>query len=212
MEVDPNAAGTGSITNSIVAENVVTNPGINSDLSFNVGQLTVEHTLVGVETNTPLSPSPDMPDSDGNIVGERTTPLDPGLDPLADNGGPTQTHRLPMSSIAAGSARAGDPRPTNGAFSNSDQRGEQSFVACAMDGDQQRYSMGSFEPEICRCDFDEDGNYTPADMEGISEPIGAGTAASLAYDVNYDYTVGKDDVESWLTLVGMADFGAPLSW
>ncbi len=210
IDINVNATGSGTVSNSIVAENSIVSTGNDSDLAFSPGQLNVVYSLIGVNTNTPLNPSPSMPNAAGNIVGERVDPVIPNLEPLANNGGPTQTHRLLLSSIAASSARPGDARPANGP-ANTDQRGEQSFMACASEGDQPQYSMGSVETDVCRCDFDEDGNYTPLDMESISRHIASSPAdVNLAYDINYDYEVTTDDVTSWLVQVGEADLGTPL--
>ena len=46
------------------------------------------------------------PDPDGNLIGDATSPIDPMLAALANNGGPTQTHRLLPGSPAI---NAGDP-------------------------------------------------------------------------------------------------------
>jgi hypothetical protein len=54
----------------------------------------------------------------GNILGQ-----DPGLGPLANNGGPTQTHAIPATSAEA---NAGDPtgcKDTAGTVLTTDQRG-----------------------------------------------------------------------------------------
>ena len=52
----------------------------------------------------------------GNQVGSRSTPLDPRLGPLANNGGPTRTHALLLGSPAIDAASTPDCPPT-------DQRG-----------------------------------------------------------------------------------------
>lgn len=68
--------------------------------------LDVNFSLVGDNAGTSLTESPlandqPQPDSDGNLIGGGANPvIDPMLDPLADNGGPTPTHAPQGESLA----------------------------------------------------------------------------------------------------------------
>lgn len=103
-----NAAGGGiftfdapaSIHNSIVAGNT-DNDGSHPDLRIGndtSALLNARASLIGTSAGTSLTPSL-APDTNGNIVGGvGNAKIDPLLGPLANNGGPTQTHALrPLS-------------------------------------------------------------------------------------------------------------------
>ena len=60
----------------------------------------------------------------GDQVGTATTPIDPLLLPLSDNGGPTPTMALPNSSPAVGSGNPAGCNDVNGLSLVADQRGE----------------------------------------------------------------------------------------
>ncbi|MEM7311839.1 MAG: choice-of-anchor Q domain-containing protein [Planctomycetota bacterium] len=76
--------------------------------------LDVEFSLLGDHSGTQLTAAPTgMPDIYGNLIGTFEDPLDPLLDPLSDNGGPTLTHapRTGSPVLDAGfSLLAGDQR------------------------------------------------------------------------------------------------------
>ncbi|HEY1376699.1 MAG TPA: choice-of-anchor Q domain-containing protein, partial [Gemmataceae bacterium] len=101
------AQGAVVLQSTIVAGNVQTaGPALRPDIWATPGTVTVtaDHSLIGVADTVTLSPA-----STGNRVGTAAAPLDPLLDPLADNGGPTLTHLpLPGSpAIDGGSNPAG---------------------------------------------------------------------------------------------------------
>ena len=82
--------------------------------------------------------------STGDQVGSAASPIDPALDPLADNGGPTRTHALAAASPAID---AGDPTGCKDHASNpvrSDQSGEPRPVDGDGDGTP-RCDVGAFE-------------------------------------------------------------------
>lgn len=112
-----------TISNSIVAGNSATTPG---DLySVAAAIWNVDYSLIGDTGNSGI-----VDGVSGNIVG-----VAPGLEPLADNGGPTRTHALQSASPAL---NAGDP-----AFvppPDFDQRGAP-FARVQMG----RIDMGAFE-------------------------------------------------------------------
>ncbi len=100
----------GATRNSIIVGNFATNAGGEDCYTF----FSEEHNLVGAGTGCPES-------------GSNLATSDPKLEPLADNGGPTETHALmkgsPAIGLAAGSAPAKDQRgvkrdhhPDSGAY------------------------------------------------------------------------------------------------
>ncbi len=85
-----------SVSNSIVAANVLEGAGGGADLFFEdvdeselIDALSSQSSLIGVGDGTGL-----VDGVDGNLVGTSSIPLDPQLGPLADNGGFTLTHAL----------------------------------------------------------------------------------------------------------------------
>ncbi len=95
-----------SLKNAIVAANNATNAADFLAPLDVANDLDVVFTLVGDSDGTSLAASSfigDQPtaDANGNLVGGGAGPLvDPGLEPLADQGGTTQTHALLVSSFA----------------------------------------------------------------------------------------------------------------
>ncbi|MCB1206558.1 MAG: hypothetical protein KDN18_20025, partial [Verrucomicrobiae bacterium] len=106
------------LRNSIVAGNFSTDPPESPDLGLATGISTFIRVFTSVALSGEPTLSPGTPNADGNHAGTSNSPLDPQLDELADNGGPTLTHR----------PRAGSPviDPVNGnptSFYTTDQRG-----------------------------------------------------------------------------------------
>jgi predicted outer membrane repeat protein len=99
------SAGSFQVDNTIVAGNSAATNG--SDASGNFSSL--GYNLVGITDGSSGWGSSDL-------TGTAASPLDPGLEPLSDNGGPTQTMALLAGSPAR---RAGDP----GLLGTADQRG-----------------------------------------------------------------------------------------
>ena len=96
-----------TITSSIVAGN--SDSGIAPDQNLPCCALTVRHSLIGSNRGMILAEAPvGSPDANGNRIGDPDGIgiIDPMLAPLADNGGPTQTHALMPGSPAID---AGDP-------------------------------------------------------------------------------------------------------
>jgi len=75
-----------TIENSIVAGNTANLFDPDLRLSLGVATLTINHSLIGA-TDLTITGT-------GNQIGSTFSPIDPLLGPLADNGGPTQTHAL----------------------------------------------------------------------------------------------------------------------
>jgi CSLREA domain-containing protein len=78
---------------------------------------------------------------DGAGAGDITADIDPGLGPLADNGGPTMTHALVDGSPAINGGDASAPGSGDGACEATDQRG----VARPRQG---RCDIGAFESDL----------------------------------------------------------------
>ena len=95
-----------SVKNSIVAANTATSAADFLAPLDIANDLEVVFSLVGDSDGTSLAASSfnagqPLADADGNLVGGGAGPLvDPGLEPLADQGGATQTHALLVSSFA----------------------------------------------------------------------------------------------------------------
>jgi CSLREA domain-containing protein len=100
-----------TMRNSIVARN---SAPVDPDMAQNdLTWVTATYSLIGDGTGGQIT------NVDGNQVGNRTpytSPIDPRLGPLADNGGPTQTHALLSDSPAIDAASSADCPAT-------DQRG-----------------------------------------------------------------------------------------
>jgi hypothetical protein len=122
---NPPPGGFVHLTNSLVAKNTApTGPDVLGEFS------TARFSLIGDGTGSNIM------NTDGNQVGNvspNSSPIDPRLGPLANNGGPTRTHALLLGSPAIDAASTPDCPPT-------DQRGVLRPQGAACD-------IGSFERE-----------------------------------------------------------------
>jgi hypothetical protein len=94
-----------TIRNSIIADNIATTgPDFFTNASENPGaNTTVQNCLFGNNSGaSTLLPATagSTPNANGNFIGSGTSPIDPHLGPLQNNGGPTQTHELLGGSLA----------------------------------------------------------------------------------------------------------------
>jgi hypothetical protein len=99
------------------------------------------HNLIGNATGC------DFPFIETDLVGTEETPIDPMLGPLADNGGPTQTHALLPGSPAIDAGNPDEPGTTEGSCEVTDQRG----VYRPLDGDGDGAAVcdiGAFEKAL----------------------------------------------------------------
>ena len=81
--------------------------------------MTVNFNLIGNNKGSGLTAA--NPDANGNRIGSNTTPINPQLGPLTNNGGPTKTHSLLAGSLAINN---GDPAAVAGGGAPlNDQRG-----------------------------------------------------------------------------------------
>ncbi len=139
--------GTTDIVSTIIGDNTAAIEG--NDLFHEAGgTLNVDHSLIeSDDTGHAIPDSSASGDGLGNIVG-----LDPRLGPLANNGGPTQTHLLYVGSPALNSGSNPDGLTT-------DQRGEARDDGSGID-------MGAFE--------DPTGNgYDPTPPAPAVDPVPA---------------------------------------
>jgi cysteine-rich repeat protein len=148
--------GTLNLSNSILADNTIAPTGFGPDCNGNV--TSQGFNLLGDNTDCTFSGSDGV---NGDDVGTGASPIVPGLSPLQDNGGPTETHALEDTSPAIDSGDDASCEPT-------DQRGD----TRPTDGDQDgaaHCDKGAFELGRCgdgvtqpdeQCD---DGNTTNGD-------------------------------------------------
>ncbi len=154
------ASGTVNITASIVAGNTGSGP---NDVDVNGGAQSGGHNLIGVQGNSSGWVATDQ-------VGSQSTPLDPVLGPLQDNGGPTSTHALLAGSPALFAAAAVEGVTT-------DQRGVARPQAIAAD-------VGAYEAEptvtvtLSNLTQTFDGN--PKSATVVTDPVGVNV------EVTYD--------------------------
>ena len=135
----------------------------------------------------------------GNIIG-----MPANLGPLADNGGPTETHALLAGSPAID---AGDPTAMAGVggVPMFDQRGMP--FGRVEDGDGNmvaRIDMGAYEvqpPTVPTCDFDGMNGCNIDDIDAMVMEIVAGTNSPL-YDLTDDGLVNLADRDQWLADAG----------
>jgi predicted outer membrane repeat protein len=149
-------AGAAALTNSIVAGN----SGITPDLQISAGSVTAAYSLIGNNNGTSLAAAP-TPDASGNLIGTATSPIDPLLDLLANNGGPTQTHALLPGSPAIDRGTA--------AGQSFDQRGPGFPRSVGLGTD-----IGAFEVQAIATPVDVD-----AAADSVAEDAAVGTAVGI---------------------------------
>ena len=173
--------------------------------------ITSIYSLIGDSTGTDLVEAPlGSPDANGNLIGGPINGIiDPLLDLLADNGGPTLTHALQVGSPAvdAGdlSLQQGDP-----SLSEFDQRG--AAFARVTGG---RIDMGAYESQSpggsLIADFDSDGDTDGFDFLTWQRSFGTTSGATLANgDATADGDVDSNDAAVWEVTFG-AMLPAPIT-
>ena len=146
-----------TISNSIIA-----NPNSQVDIQtfsqFGDIQTVVTSSLISNNDRTNLDPAPvGSPDANGNFIGEFFAPIDPVLGPLADNGGPTQTHALLAGSPAI---------DTGDTTSTTDQRGEPRPNAGGNGPD-----MGAFEEQSLTLVVDTSNDLLDGDFSAGNQSL-----------------------------------------
>ncbi len=186
--------GTATSSSTILAGNTADTSG--PDLFQSYGTLAVTFSLIGNNAGSGLTES-QIPDADGNLIGGSVGGIiDPLLGPLANNGGPTQTHALLAGSLAID---AGDPAAMAGVGDTPefDQRG-MPFARVSAG----RIDMGAVE--LIDGDFNDDGFYTYTDIDELVGAIAPGTN-DTTYDLNSDGLVDLTDRDIWLAVAGAAN-------
>ena len=196
--------GNVALNHSIVADNTAPS---GRDLSGLLGAtIQVHYTLIGSNQNSGFAEAPiGSPDARGNLVGGPTLAnrINPGLNPLANNGGPTPTHALMPDSPAID---MGDPAAVAGVggVPQFDQRGEP-FTRVSGG----RIDIGAFEsqPNPLIGDYNFDGTVDSADYavwrntrNSTSDLRADGNGDSIVDDAdrivwrsNFGRTVGEAD-------------------
>jgi hypothetical protein len=179
-----------NVENSIVANNTNVN-GIAADLFYNAVAISLNHSLIGSNNNTPLqATNGTTPDANGNLIGGSGSPLDPLLGPLADNGGQTLTHALLAGSpaINAGGSVAIETGDT-------DQRGEDRISDGQVD-------IGAFETEstLLLGDVNRDSVVSFLDIFPFIEIL-SGNGFQDEADINRDGAVTFIDIAPFIELL-----------
>ncbi len=183
--------GTLTLDHTILAENF----RALSSRSDAIGVIGARYSIVGVDTDSLVF------DFGGNLIGTSISRINPGLEPLANNGGPTMTHALLAGSPAIDS---GDPVFVAGigevpAF---DQRGTP-FTRVA-NGDAisaARIDIGAFElqafAQALPGDYNLDGFVDAADYVLWRKSLADNVAAYSDADGDGDGVIDQDDHTVW---------------
>ncbi len=197
------------IRNTIVAGNRAVHAEAGHDISHDAdGSLSVDNSLIGNTTNLIAMTG------GGNLLN-----VDPLLEPLQDNGGPTFTHALLPDSPAID---AGDPEFTSPP--NFDQRGA-GFDRVANG----RIDMGAFEVQAevsLPGDYNDDGvvtgrdflawqrgespdPFSSDDLETWQEEYGGGELSALSASIEDQYGTYEDDEETSVSLMFGNSYAPP---
>lgn len=181
------------LNNSIVAGNTGTAPDIDRSSAPNA-IIAARYSLIGDASGLPI----DVLKGEGNLVD-----INPLLGPLADNGGPTNTHALLAGSPAINTGTPGNP--TGALF---DQRSGYPWFR-VVDG---RRDMGSFEltaqasdgtipVDLVTDEFNND--YSPGDLS-LREAIFLANTSGVADTIRFDPAVFSTPQTIALELGGLA--------
>ena len=197
--------GGATIENTIVAGNsssesesadlIQTNFNSSTDYDFS-------HSLIGVGHNSIISGAPlGFPDSDGNLVGSSSVPINPLLGPLSNNGGPTQTHALLPGSPALDAGDSAEMSDQRGLTAPLDLPG----IPNAEGGNGS--DIGAYEAQSApSADFVDDDIITGFDFlvwqRGFNTSTGAVRSNGNADD---DGDVDASDLVAWELTYGQAE-------
>lgn len=133
-----------------------------------------------------------------NGAGDQSNIADPKLGPLADNGGPTQTHALLMGSPAID---AGNPSAVAGAggVPQFDQRGT-GFTRVFSTNGTPRIDIGAFERQPLTTisgDYNQNGEVDAADYVVWRKSLGQNVAPYSGADGDGNGVVDQNDLGVW---------------
>lgn len=185
-----------TINSSIIAGNSSVDG--NSDIfPFGEPELQIDYSLIGDTSDLTEKAVTELEERDGNLLD-----VDPQLSPLADNGGPTETHALLSASPAI---NAGDPSITSDS-NEFDQRGA-TFIRVL----ESRIDMGAFESEAVTAapsaDFDGDNDIDGGDFLAWQRGFGKLGAVKIDGDADGDADVDADDLAVWHEQFGQPAHG-----
>ena len=195
-----------TLRHAIVADNQDNGEGPDVRLhpTFNRPTLLALNSLLGTNVgNDRAETDPGTIDTLGNYIGGPANgPIDPGLAPLANNGGPTPTHALLPGSSALD---AGDPAIAFDA-SEFDQRGAP-FVRVADGGGGPRIDIGAYEAQgpvtAAPGDYNRDGTVNAADYTVWRDNLGAtGIMPLTGADGDGNGLVDAVDYQVWRSHFG----------
>lgn len=208
---DPEAAGggifsaarTGIISHSIVALNSARRSQRGPDLGGETsGTMRFFYNLLGTNVGTNFAEAPlGSPDNRGNLIGSSASRINPALETLRDNGGPTLTHALTPDSPALD---AGLPRLTAGLIGELyDQRGAD--YRRVWNG---RIDIGAFErqpdPADQHGDFDLSLVVAGGDFLQMQRTVSRTDQVNFATgDATADGRVDARDVDVWAATYGL---------
>ncbi len=163
-------SGQAMLNNSIIGQNIASD---SADVFDGLcGWIRGSHSLVGSGDGTQLANG-----LDGNIVGSAASPVDPMLGPLADNGGPTQTHALLFGSPAVDAGNDALTVAPDGTALPADQRGQERFWRAVDMGAYEAQFVGLLCPQAVR----EGDGVLPASIT-IPQTLGEDLVLTLQSD------------------------------
>ncbi len=174
--------------NTIVANN--TSSSSSPDLiALDSGNfLSLGGNIIGNHSGAPLSFPVGLPNGNLDYVGNSGSPVDPGLKPVGNYGGPTPTHALELESVAI-DVGVGVPVLSGLLLPTTDQRGRPR----AQDGDCdaiEQADSGAYEQDDCRGgNVNGGGGGTIHDTLFINGSAGAGVDRRISVGTGQSITI-----------------------
>jgi len=195
IEVSVAFIGSTSLTlsHTLVAENGLGNPGNTDDDISGAVETASDFNLIGVDTGlTGITNG-----TNSNQIGTSASPINPLLGPLADNGGPTQTHALLAGSQAIDAGDPGFATPPN-----FDQRGAP-FVRASGTIDIGAYewqTVAGLNLVVDTAVDENDGDYTAGDLS-LREAVGLANGSIGADTIEFDGALSGQTISLGAELV-----------
>jgi len=170
-----------TVKNTIIAANTALSTTDGPDIEQTGGTLTrQDYNLIGTNDDVAATFPTGSPNANGDYVGTTGSLVSPGLEPLATNGGPTQTHRLLTSSLAIDQGSTGtttDQRGFARPFDNPSIANNPDATANSGNGSD----IGAFEmlpSNKAPLDFDGDGISDYAVVTDAGSPIASDASSA----------------------------------